>query len=415
MNFRISKLVENNQLLMIFSLLCSVILWLGVVSEDKESVDTVRNVPVEINITESGAGRLGLSPLLKDDIVIDVDVMGERAVVGNLSAEDIEIRAVLSSVTKPGTYQLRLEGYDYKRKGFDIINLKPATVEVRFDHIVSKKFPIEVELEGFSIPEGYIMNQEYVSPKEVLITGPSGELDKISRCVVKIGMDTPIKNTATFEREINILDASGEKVKSDFLEPDIKKTSVTVPVLKKKEVPVTIGFTNLPSGFDMESLHYTIAPQTLEIAGPAEMIDNLYEIHLGYIDMRELTPDMSVYYGAVLPTGYISVDNVQDVSVEFANQGYISKKYKVSDIRLINLPTDYNIVTNTKVIYDVEIYGPKADIDKITPQDILAEIDVSSIDIRVGQMVVPVKISIQNSQKSWAFGEYSAVITVKNK
>ncbi len=415
MNFRISKLVENNQILMVFSLLCSVMLWLGVVSEDKESVVTVRNVPVMVNITESGAGRLGLSPLLKNDILIDVDVMGERAVVGNLASEDIEVRAVLSSVTKPGTYLLRLEGFDSKHQGFDIVNLKPATVEVRFDHIVSKKFPIEVELEGFSIPEGFIMNQEYVSPKEVLITAPSEELDKIDRCVVKIGVDSPIKNTATFEREITVLNASGEKVKSDFLELDINKTSVTVPVLKKKEVPVTIGFTNVPSGFDMDSLNYTIAPDLLEVAGPAEMIDNLYEIHLGYIDMRELTPDTAVYYGAVLPTGYISVDNVQDVSVEFANPGYVSKKFRVSDIRLINLPTEYNIVTNTKIIYDVEIYGPKADLDKITPQDIVAEIDVSSTDIRVGQAMVPVEISIQNSQKSWAFGEYNAVITVKNK
>ena len=122
-----------------------------------------------------------------------------------------------------------------------------------------------------------------------------------------------------------------------------KEAIVTLPVYKKKEVPITVDFLNMPTGFNLDSLNYSIDPTTMEIAGPVEIVDYINEISLGSIDMKELTPDSEVYYSAILPDGVISIDNVNDALVSFSSVDYDSKSFKVSDIRLVNAPKEYEI------------------------------------------------------------------------
>lgn len=48
---------------------------------------------------------------------------------------------------------------------------------------------------------------------------------------------------------------------------DRETVDVTVPVLQIKTLPIKVSFINMPTGFDMNTLEYTLSQDTIEIAG----------------------------------------------------------------------------------------------------------------------------------------------------
>jgi YbbR domain-containing protein len=173
---------------------------------------------------------------------------------------------------------------------------------------------------------------------------------------------------------------------------------------------------NVPQGFDINTIQYTVTPSEIEIAGPPNVVNSMTELRLGYVDLRRVEPGVRFYYSAALPEKVISVGNITEINVQFNNPDFISKELNTSDLRLINVPPDYNVSFATKMLYGVKIYGPKEEINNLTGKDIIAEVDMSDVEVRVGQITVPVRILVPTSGSCWAFGDrYTAVITVKGK
>ena len=412
----LDSLINNNQFVMIVSLLTAILIWFTVAYYiDNKITDVVKNVPVTINVQDSGLARLNLEPVYPNEFQIDVTVNGPRSVIGNLKPEDIQLTAVTSSVNGPGTYNLWLEGFDYQLLGFEIVSLRPSTIEMRFDHMVTKKLNVELEISGLNIPDGYIMDEEYVTPTEVTVTGPATEMGAVERCVARLTMDRPLSQTANFETDLILLDRNGETVESPYFVFDQSAATVTIQVLEKKTIPITFEFINVPAGFDETTLVYTVNPSEIEVAGPSASIGSLNELHLGYVDMRSLTPDMSIYYPAPLPPGFISVENIQDVNVIFDPTGISQKTLNVTDIRLVNVPSSYDVTVTTRTIPSVQLYGPEDAVKDLTSKDVIAEVDINDADIKLGQITVPVNIIVVGDDSCWAYGDYTAVITVRDK
>lgn len=410
-------LLENNTVLMVLSLFIAVLVWFTVVWGTGETTElSVRNVPVQVDLEDSALARLGLDPVTESNFSVDVEIVGPRAVVGGVKVGDIQIVAKLHNVNGPGTYTLALEGADIKEKGFEIKNIVPETVSMRFDHMITRSMPINLELQGLEIPDEYLLDQEFLTPSEVTVSGPATEMALVASGEVRLSFDKPLTQTGTFESAVLLLDANGNPIESPYLVVDQPVASVTLPVLKKKTVPVTFDFTNVPPGFDVDSLGYFTDPETVEIAGPSASINGFTELHLGYIDLRGLEPDAVKTYNVSLPPGYLTVENIQEVDVVFENPGYTSRRLSTSDIRLINQPPDYNVEISTKTIYDVMVYGPEEEIEQITGKDLIAQIDMTDVDIRIGQATVPVSILIPGSDECWVYGgDKTAVVTIQSK
>jgi YbbR domain-containing protein len=219
--------------------------------------------------------------------------------------------------------------------------------------------------------------------------------------------------TENIEIPIEVCDASGKKLDSPYLKTDVQTAVMTIPILKKKVLPIHFDFVDVPTDFDISTIEYTITPSEIEVAGPPTVINGMTELHLGYVDLRSVEPGVRFFYSAALPDDVMSVDNITEVNVQFGNEGFISKSLNTSDLRLINVPSDYNVSFATKMLYGVKIYGPEGEIEKLTGKDIVAQVDMTDVDIRLGQITVPVRILVPTSESCWAFGdEYTAVITV---
>lgn len=411
------SLLDNRRFLQIISLFLAVIMWFFIVLVvSPEKRDTISNIPVIVNTQDSTLSRLGLKAIDGTSLVANVQVYGNRGVVDSLTADDISLRVSLGSVTGPGTYELSIIGESKTDKSFEIQKIQPETIEVVFDRLITKTLAIETEVSGVEIDSGYVLEDISVSPIEVVLTGPEADVSRIKRCVVRASVQDPLTGTAVFRDEpIILLDSEGNEIVSDHITLDYDTATVTVPVLKIKEVPLKLNFLYVPNYFSIDTLKYTLSNYSIKIAGPASVVDSYSQINVGYIDLKNLKPDSAFLVDVNLPTGFLNTENIESISVEFDMEAYVSRSFTLSDFRVVNTPVNYEVEVVARSLSDVVLYGPEDVLDGLTAKDIVAEIDISDREIRTGQYKVPVSIYIPSKNMVWAYGEYSVVVEVSSK
>ncbi|MFV0498206.1 MAG: YbbR-like domain-containing protein [Candidatus Fimivivens sp.] len=411
--------LNNNTVLIVLSVLSAILIWVMVAHNVDSKIQTViRNVPVTLDTSDSNLKRLDLYPVTDTEFIVDVEVSGSRATVGNIKASELSVLAKLNNISGPGTYDLTLEITDTRHRDIEIKGTAPDVISMRFDHRAAKTLPVQAEISGLNIPDGYILDEEYIYPSEIQVIGPATEMATIDSANVYLNFEKPLSASATSDTPVVLEDADGNEISSPYFEYDSKTVSVTLPVLKKKTVPVTFDFVNVPPDFDIETLKYVISPAEIEIAGPADLVASYNELHLGYLDMRNIAPDMQMFYDLALPPSFISVEGVDELSIEFLPEGFAKKELDIesSGIYIINRSDAYDITVQSKNIPNVTVYGPADVLDVLTSKDLVAQIDMTQADLRTGQITVPVDILIPGKRTCWAYGDrYTARITVKSK
>jgi len=137
---------------------------------------------------------------------------------------------------------------------------------------------------------------------------------------------------------------------------------------------------------------------------------------LDYINMSTIDLNMS----KVIPIpedGFKIISGTKSATVTFDTKGYSSKYLSISkqQIYLINQPAQYDISLLSTGISNIKIIGPKDVIDKLTPADLIAEVDLFSSNISENTSTLPVTISSPKYNNIWAYGEYKVSLDVKNK
>lgn len=415
-NFK--KLMENKTFVKVFSLILAAFLWGTIVYVlYPETQKEIKNVPIAINTQDERIKQLGLNVISGGDTKVTVLVTAERSVIDSITPDDILVTASLNGVTAPGEAQLELNAIvnPSSTKEFKIDSINPKIISVKFGRLITKTFPVTVNVSGLTIPEGYTMNSAIPNPLEVTVSGSEEDVAQVSQAVVSIDENKELLTTETFtSQEIVLYDEEGNVIENEHLKLDKQTADVKIPVLKKKEVPLKIEFLNVPTGFPTEKLKYTISNESIVVAGPESQIDNYNELVVGYVDLKSLSLGANYTFDIELPAEFVNVDNVKAVSVDFDTSDMTYSRFYVSNISITNPPADYNVEVVSSSI-SVSIVGNKEILDNITADDIIATIDLSDRDVITGEYKAPVKVSVPNKGLVWAYGDYTAVIKVTPK
>ncbi len=416
MNKKKTSIFDDNLFLAIVSLIIAILGWFIVRSAiDTDSKVLRKGIPVSIDVEGSVLGSLGLSVIKEKQEYVNVEVQGEAYILGNLENDDIKISAQLSNISSPGVYDLRLEGIDVNNKGFKVMSIKPETIKIKVDRLTTKHLPVELNLSGVTIPQGYYLENETISPSEVVITGPEIDVAKVSRAVVDLELNYTLEKTETSKGKIVLLDKEGNIVDTSHINLDATSADVTIPVLKTKEVPVKVSFLNVPKNFPIDKLQYTLSNETITVAGPVDSIDNYTEINLGYVDIKELNTQSIYSYNVSLMPGYVNIENIENVVVDFDMTNMGTKKFTVDNFKIVNPPAKYDISVVTSKINNVTMVGNEDVLEMMTSDDIVAEIDVSDLDFVVGKIKAPVTIYAPSKGLVWANGNQQVIINIKEK
>lgn len=411
------KLFYNDRFLMIISVILGIIVWAFVVNVvDPNKEQRVTGIPVAFDTTS--LEKLGLSVVYVSNKTVEIDVVGNRLPVSQITSDDFITSVSLFGVDSPGTYDLEVQvSKKYQNTDYNIIQpTSPIIVSVRFDKYVTKKMPLSIDLSSVTVPSGYIMGKHYITPAEIAISGPETDVARIAKCLVVPDPALPetVDKATVGSGGIVLYDVTGKPVDMTNLKLDRERADVTIPVLKQKVLPIEVEFNNLPDNFLVDELQYSLSDTEILVAGPAETIDTMSKVSVRYVDLKLVEPNSVFVFDIELPEGFENIDNVTSVKVDFSIADYEVRKFNVKTINIVNEPTNYEVALATKGINNVQIVGPAEILEQITAGDIVAEVDVSDRDLGTGsQHNVPVRIIIPSRGVVWAIGDYSVVITVR--
>ena len=119
---------------------------------------------------------------------------------------------------------------------------------------------------------------------------------------------------------------------------------------------------------------------------------------------REFEPGRDYQRLIELPAGIVSLDGVTNVTLDFDTSEMASTKLNVSNIRAINVPSNYELQILSSIVSGVTLYGPADEIEKLSADSIVAQIDCQSLNLTVGQQTIAVSIQIPSSSRIFATG-----------
>ncbi len=414
--------LSKNKFILLICILFSIILWFFVIifNSDSYSVVRINNIAINTDLSNTQAEQLGLSVVEVNPTHISVDVKGPRNKIVFLTSEDFVVNfKSFKNIKSSGKYSLEVDvslkkpqqKITIEKISSDVINFVVDVLETKVvDVTYADDAVIDVE-------DGYIKDEVLCQPKSLTVSGPKKEIEKLS--AIKLYINENIPNVLNRSKNFKALAKFVSQDGSFFKDESIFKYNldndfyVTVPVYKVKKIPLTVLYKNVPESFNLNLLKPKISPSHIEIGGSEEDLENINQINLGYVNLKELDSEKNKNFKFTVPPGIKNLNQISNANVSFEGVGLYYKFFDVKGVDLLNIPKKYDVLVKSKIIKDVKIVGLKEYLKNIDSSNISATIDFANIKIKKGLQNVPVKIEIINKDGVWPVGDYKCLISVK--
>lgn len=405
---------------LILALFCGFVAWTVVaVYVDPQGSVTVQDVPINYANGTSAYTSQGLDIVEKPSIeTVDVRVDGNSTIIGNITNSDIMVYPSYAGVSGAGRVTLRLQARLVNTTDFpgdiECTVESPRTIEAVFDEVSEKTLAITVDASAVSVAEGYMLNRSAAVPAEITLRGPTSELDQIASVVATVSSDAELSDTTTVPATLELRDENGEVYTPEYTTMDSETANVTLTVYQVRELPLVVDFIGTPANFDTGSLRYTLSQDTLRVAGPARTISALEELTVTNFDLSQEFELGRDYQRLVeLPSGIVSLDGVTSVTLSFDTSDMGSTTLNISNISAINVPSNYEVEILSSMVSGVTLYGPAEEVEALSADSVVAQIDCQSVNLTVGQQTIPVTIQIPSSSRIFATGSYTVQCEVR--
>ncbi len=423
MKIKMNRLLENNGIVKIISLIISIFAWffVSLVINPEISV-TVYDIPIRSNIEGSTLDTIGLKVVDGMDTTVKATIKGKRYILGSLNKNNLYADINLKNITGPGEYILDYTiNIDIDKTGkvstddYSIVNIAPSSIMVKLDRMIEKEYAIETITPNISAKEGFIVEEAYNLYDTIKLYGPEQDISKVDKIILKNDKKAIIDTTIILDGILEFQSKEGIPLILPNIVLPVNKFDITVPVYKSQIVYLTFDYINLPSHLNKDNIRHTISTSEINVGVPTGSNNNITDINLGTIDFRRIDIGSEFTFDIVLPSGYKNLSDVTNVSIKFNNDDFISGNYNVSNIRILNQPSDFDILIDTKIIPNVKVIGNKSVVENLAPSDIVGVLDFLDTKFSEGKSSVSVKFDFINGGNIWAVGEYTIIITSKKK
>lgn len=420
---RMFNLLDNPRLRMLVAFILAVISWIIVTVGIQPGTDrTITGVPVDFSYDSARYSVMGLSIVNEPVKNVSLKVYGNGSDIGSLKKEDFVVYPKYNAVKGPGQVELSL---DVKCISQTVdannikVNVQPADTEVTvvFDKVEEKKIPVRVVTKDLAVAPGYTLYKYQPVPAEITLRGPKNELDKIAEAVAEITVEEKLSQTQTLTAPLTFVNEAGEPVELKYVKPEATAADVTLTVYQKAELPLVVTLINAPPGFDESSLKYTLSQKTLQVAGPASVIENMTEVSIGSVDLSTFALDKVYELPVELPNGLVSEENVDSVTLNFDTSNMTTKTFNLKSdaVQVVNMPAGYSLNVLTNRIRNVVICGPKDVLDGLTADSVVARIDMDELNVVTGQQTIAVNIYVPADNRVFALGSYSVSCQIESQ
>lgn len=411
---KFSDLLHNDKLMLIFSFVAAIIIWLGVViNVSPEMSTTIQNVKVTIDNTVPS--QFGLEVFGDNEFYVDVTVTGKKYKISSLNAEDIKIVAQTNNVESAGIRTLLLKSdQTFGNNDYTVTAISQKSIDVYFDVPKTVQMVIEPDIVADDIElveDGFKTGEINLSETAVNVTGPSTEVNRIVKAVARLKLEKSLSANKSADVEVLLLDENGN-ANFNYVTTDIDKVVLTIPVLRVKEVNTTLLFKNAPDEYVLNPLSYTISPAKDYFNISVDEYDKTTEFPVGTIDFKSISPSNYVFefMRTDLP---VSDESDTEKFVVKLDVSELSQDYFVFSSEKVKVNNPDNLTYRVSGLNkSVVVVGSEKALESITEDDISVEIDISDINITAGQTTsVPANVTIKSSN-CWIYGTYTVEVSL---
>ena len=411
-----SELFKTKRFLIVLSVVLSFLIWYSLtIYYNPVSTRKIKDVPIMFDTSETAIAGMGLEIVSQNIDSVEVVITGKTANVQKITASDITITPSMSSITDAGEYEVALNYSKSMLSDFDIVSIKPSTVTLTVDAVVSRDFAVTAVANGATAKEGLVCESPTITDsayKTLTVSGARNIIEKIYSVTARADVNAELASTTEYEADIVLLDSEGNEVDKSGLELSFNKASITVSISKIKTVGINAVFENAPKS---PPLNYNISVSTVSVIGDPKVIDLIDHIDLLPIDYGKITPSNKEFECSLnLPTGIRVHDGPDTVTVTFDTSGIRSNVLKVQNLTYTNFDESLGSVKLNSPL-TVTVYGLRADITKLTSADLTLNVSLRGYD-DTGSYTVPATVTVGDGYESvWVSTynkEYSAYITI---
>ncbi|MBR0415404.1 MAG: hypothetical protein IJI67_10120 [Clostridia bacterium] len=405
--FSLGALFDNNKFVLVVSLILAFAIWLGYSMYGGEQQEKSIEVPIQMD-SMTVPKQFNLQQFGEySNSAVTVTIVGKKAVIGTVNVDDIKVTASTLDVNTAGKHTLPLSVSIDSTKDFQILSTNTLSVEVYFDTYKEVKVAVTPDLSTEpSVPSGYELGTVILSEDKLLAHGPSTEVSKIDKILAKAEIDEKLTKTKTYEATIVAIDQYGNEIQNIEIDKSDDFT-ITIPVFKLANLPVSVEFTNMPDGISIDDLDVHYSVNNMNIAGEAATIDKMKSVVIGTIDFSELNNtknsfnfDVSSLAGIVVKSKISSID----VGVDLSSFKSKDITLPASKIEIVNATAFNAKVTDAE--FTVTVAGLTDTVDDISASDISAIVKVDD-NVKAGKnQKMEVTVKVNNGEGIWVTGSY---------
>lgn len=374
--------MKNKVLTLLLSLAISFGLWLYVVTViSPESETTIYNVPVEL----VGSGYLDTQDLIivspTSGLRVNLKLGGSRSDLSKLNNSNVTVIADLSQITRAGEHQLSYS-VSYQSGTAEVLAQDPESITVTVVEKLTKTVPVEVNFIG-AVPNGYEAERESVALDHTTVTvsGPRETIEKISSAMIAVDL-TGKMTTFADDYPLTLCGANKLPIADDsFVTVNLDEIRAVVQVYQMKRVPLEILPDYTDSGLQENMVTIYKSVETVTLIGNSGALAKVEDTLSFDIVMREHDGTTTIVLTPVLPDGVQCKETIE-VHIAMPEMGYRVLTVGVDQFEAVNVPEGLTVRVTEP--FEVTVRGPIADLDKLSPADILGKVDCSNVTATSG-------------------------------
>ena len=412
---------KANALYILISILVAIAIWIYVDSSGNggsayETTVSVENIPVEFYGEDTYLADKGLMLLDDTESTVSVEVSGSKTALMKLDVSAIRVRADVSDITATGTQSISWRVIF--PTSFDSSNVsykpkKPSTyaASVNVGELYRKSVDVRCDIQG-AVAEGYIAGEVQCQPNVLELRGQQAEVEKISYAKVVLPIDN-IKETTTQTLTYKLYDENDREVDSVNVHPVTDRIQVVLPVNVIKELPLVINFVEAP-GSRVANLDYTIEPLSVTVSGDAALLRDVDSIVLEEsFDLESFSGEATYNYQITLPDGCENLSGVTRATLKIRYKDLVTATVTTSRIEYENAPEGKTVTVLTSDL-PVTLRGTSADVNAVTPEDVILLADLRDVSSASGSYTVPVEVRVDTNGDVGVVGTYQIRITISD-
>ena len=422
--FSIRRILGNNKIVLVFSFLLAVVIWLIVAMQFSDQQETTF-VDVPVTIDTKMSDSLGLQIFGQKNLTVSIRVSGKRYDISplTLSQDDFIVTASTVNASSAGkhTMPITVRTKDTSRN-VEIVSFSPESVEAYFDYNLTENYPIEIEIDapdGNVAADGYIDSEPLISNSTVTVSGAAGEMQNIAKVLAKVSVEEPLEKTKKFDHvSLAIVNGNGGIIRSSYVQiaDNNSEVTVTVPIFKITQFTPSIRFKNMPSYFSSHRIAYTCTPSgEVNAAVSTELLDNADSLSLGTIDFADIHAGANTFSFSAKDNPTIRIlDDVDEFQFRFSLDGFQSRTFTLTskDIELQSLPDGVKGVVSPDTALTVTVVGLESELQNLTADSIRATANASGLTAKDDPYSLSLTFAIDGTTSCWVSGRASVDVTV---